>query len=73
LDLCITDKDQPTYNDIISEKGLERQAKEKRDLNLDVYVKQRHSFAPLVYSVDEMAAKEAPASDERIASLLAAK
>ena len=73
LDVRITDTDQPTYRGSSSEKVLERQAKAKKDFYLQACVERRRSFAPLVYSVDGMAAKEAKAFEKRVASLLAEK
>ena len=55
------------------EKVLEPQTKAKKDFYLQAYVKRRRSFAPLVYLVDRMAAKETRAFEKRIASLLAVK
>ena len=48
-------------------------AKEKKDKDLDACLERRRSFAPLVYSVDGMACKEAKAFEKRVASLLASK
>ena len=52
---------------------LERQAKAKKDFYLQACVERRRSFAPLVYLVDGMAAKEVRAFEKCIASLLAVK
>ena len=71
LDVRITDTDQPTYRGSSSEKVLERQVKAKKDFYLQACVERRRSFAPLVYSVDGMAAKEAKAFEKCVASLLA--
>ena len=62
----MTDTDQPTYHGITLEKVLERQAKEKKDWYLQACVKQRCSFALLVYLVDGIAAKETRAFVKRI-------
>ena len=50
---------------------FERKAKAKKDFYLQACVKWRRSFAPLVYSVDGMAAKKTKAFEKRIALLLA--
>jgi hypothetical protein len=73
LDVRITDTDQPAYRGTSSEKVLERQAKVKKDHYLQACVERRRSFAPLVYSVDGMAAKEEKSFEKRVASLLAVK
>ena len=44
-----------------SAKILERAAKQKKAKYLEACLERRRSFAPLVYSVDGMAAKEARA------------
>jgi hypothetical protein len=73
LDVRITDTDAPVYRGKSSENVLAMHAKGKKDLYLRACVERRRSFAPLVYSVDGMAAKEAQAFEKRIASLLAVK
>ena len=52
---------------------LERAAKKKKDKYLDACLERRRTFAPLAYSVDGMACKEAKAFEKRVASLLAMK
>ena len=52
---------------------LERVVKKKKDKYLDTCLERRHTFASLVYSVDEMVCKEAKAFEKRVASLLATK
>ena len=47
--------------------------KAKKDFYLQACVERRRSFAPLIYSVDGMAAKEARAFKKRVASLLIVK
>ena len=56
-----------------SKKVLERAAKKKKDKYLDACLERRGTFAPLTYSVDGMACKEAKAFEKRVASLLATK
>ena len=50
---------------------LEDHAKRKKSKYLQPCLDRRRSFAPLIYSVDGMACKEARAFEKRIASLLA--
>ena len=73
LDIRITDTDAKSYQSYSSRKVLERAAKEKKDKYLEACLERRRSFAPLVYSVDGMACKEAKAFEKRVASLLASK
>ena len=65
LDVRITDTDQPTYRGSSLEKVLERQAKSNKEVYLQACVERRRSFAPLVYLVDWMAAKEASTFEKR--------
>ena len=73
LDVRITDTDQPTYRGSSTENVLERQAKGNKDFYIQACVERRRSFAPLIYSVDGMAAKETGAFEKHVASLLAVK
>lgn len=73
LDIRVTDTDAKSYASTSSAKVLEKAAKVKKDKYLDVCLERRRSFAPIVYSVDGMACKEAKAFEKRIASLLASK
>ena len=59
LDICITDTDQPSYNDDSSKKVLEGHVKRKKNKYLQACLDRRRTFTPLVYSVDGMACKEA--------------
>jgi len=73
LDVRVTDTDAKSYSSTSSAKVLEKAAKLKKDKYLDACLERRRSFAPLVYSVDGMACKEAKAFEKRVASLLASK
>jgi hypothetical protein len=73
LDIRITDTDCKSYSSSSSAKVLEKAAREKKRKYLEACLERRRSFAPLVYSVDGMACKEAVAFEKRVASLLASK
>ena len=74
MDVRVMDTDAKSYKRYTDcKKLLEAAAKEKKDKYLEACLERRRSFAPLVYSVDGMAAKEARAFEKRIASLLATK
>ena len=74
MDVRVMDTDAKSYERYVDcKKLLEAAAKEKKDKYLEACLERRRSFAPLVYSVDGMAAKEARAFEKRIASLLATK
>ena len=65
--------DARSYADKTSKRVLEDHAKRKKSKHLQPFLDRRRSFAPLIYSVDGMACKEARAFEKRIASLLAEK
>ena len=71
LDIYISDTEAKSYADKTSKRVLEDHAKRKKAKYLQSCLDRRRSFAPLVYSVDGMACKEARAIKKRIASLLA--
>ena len=73
VDICISITDAKSYADKTSKTVLEDHAKQKKSKYLQPCLDRRRSFAPLVYSVDEMGCKEAQAFEKRIASLLADK
>ena len=73
LDICVTDMDAKSYASCASKKVLERAAKKKKDKYLEACLERRRTFAPLAYSVDGMACKEAKTFEKRVASLLATK
>ena len=73
MDICISDTDARSYADKTSKRVLEDHAKRKKSKYLQPCLDRRQSFAPLIYSVDGMACKEARAFEKRIASLLAEK
>ena len=73
LDICISDTDAKSYADKTSKRVLEDHAKRKKAKYLQSCLDRRRSFAPLVYSVDGMACKEAQAFEKRIVSHLADK
>ena len=73
LDIRITDTDAKSYAGTSSAKVLEKAAKVKKDKYEAACTARRRTFAPLVYSVDGMACKEALAFEKRVASLMASK
>ena len=74
LDVRVMDPDASSYKGTMdTAKILERAAKQKKAKCLEACLERHRSFAPLVYSVNGMAAKEARAFERRIASLLANK
>ena len=73
MDICISDTDARSYADKTSKRVLEDHAKIKKSKYLQPCLDRRRSFAPLIYSVDGMACKEARAFEKCIASLLADK
>ena len=73
LDVCISDTDANSYKDKTLKKVLEEHVKRKKDKYVQACLDRRRSFTPLVYSVTEMACKEARAFEKRIASLLSDK
>ena len=73
LGVRITYTDELLYMGSSLEEVLKRQAKAKRKFYLQACIERRRLFAPLIYSVDGTATKEARAFEKRIASLLAVK
>ena len=73
LDIRITDTNAKSYAGTSSAKVLEKAAKVKKDKYEAACTARRRTFAPLVYSVDGMACKEALAFEKRVASLMASK
>ena len=74
LDVRVMDPDASSYKGTMdTAKILERAAKQRRAKHREACLERHRSFAPLVCSVDGMAAKEARAFKKRIASLLATK
>ena len=54
LDICISDTDARSYADKTSKRVLEDHAKRKKSKYLQQWLDRRRSFAPLVYSVDNV-------------------
>ena len=73
LDTRVTDTDARSYCDLSSSKVLENAGKIKKDDYLTPCLTRRRGFMPLLYSVDEVAGKEAKSFERCIASLLAEK
>ena len=73
LDICVTDTDAKAYKGLSLRTVLEAAVRVKQVKYLKACLDQRHTFAPLAYSVDGMAGVEARTFEKHIASLLAAK
>ncbi|KAL7474457.1 LOW QUALITY PROTEIN: hypothetical protein ACHAW6_000443, partial [Cyclotella cf. meneghiniana] len=69
----ICNTDSQSYGNTSLRKILERHAKEKKDKYETACLDRRQDFTPLVYSVDDMASKDARTAEQRIAWLLAKK
>ena len=73
FDFRITDTESKSYRNRDPEKVLAAQEKEKKDKYLKTCHEMRKDFAPMVYSVDGMAGREARSNEKRLAKLLADK
>ncbi|KAL7474030.1 hypothetical protein ACHAW6_000029, partial [Cyclotella cf. meneghiniana] len=73
FDVRICDTDSRSYSNTSLSKILDQHAKEKKDKYGTACLDRRRNFAPLVYSVDGMASKDARMAERCIAWLLAKK
>ena len=69
----ITDTQAPTYWNQDYDKVLATQEKEKKKKYLPSLHAQRKDFTPMIYSVDDIAEREARSAEKRLASALAEK